>query len=186
MATETMNYASERLQRDEEIRQNLETKRERERELLEIVAESEATSGPNQGRGKYFGATTTPDEIKIARYQQERAKQEREAEINRNQATKNERERELLLALAKADAQRMRDSLTLAGPASSTKVAPKVEEKVVEERFKTTHYHYVRFPDHEIVLRKVHYAWGQDYYFRGEREIDQSTYQQDITRYTRH
>ena len=97
MATESMNYATERIERDEEIRQNLETKRERERELLEVVAESEASSGPNQGRGKYFGATTTPDEIKIARYQQQLAAKKREEEIARNQATKTDRERELLL-----------------------------------------------------------------------------------------
>ena len=112
------------------------------------------------------------------------AQREREAEIARNTATKNERERDLLLAMAYSDAQRKRDSLRLAGAATSSDVAPTVTEKTVEERFKTTHYHYIQFPDHRMVLRRVSYAWGQVYYFRDDLTIEQLIYERDILEYT--
>lgn len=184
METEAMVYETGRQERERQIQENLESKRERERAIEETVVSSTQSGGPSNGRGKYFGATSAPDELKIARYRKSVAEREREAEIARNTATKNERERDMLLALAQSDAQRKRDSLRLAGAASATNVHPTIIEKTVEERFKITDYHYVQFPDHQIVLKRVTYAWGQVYHFRNALEIDQADYDFDLQQYT--
>lgn len=180
MVSESAEAQTDAAAREAEIEENLRTKRERERELLETAAEDEA--GNPAGRGKYFGATSTPDELKIARYQQAAAERERAAQANRNAAAKHDRERAMLLELAQRDMQQKRDSLQRSN-GSTYEVKPTVQTKTLEERFKTTTWHIVQFPAERIEYKKVTFPWGQTSYYKNNAAISQEAYENALKKY---